>query len=165
MDKFLNKTVQVEEMSDTTEETVDVDEFKNVEDNGQYRSELKDERGDSLDEEPLTENNLEMKARRATRLEMIKQNKENGEKWQSKSKITALKDKYSVKLLRELKKGELKKEKKEKDKKEKKPKKEDNVNKLSLDNILNQIMMMKDKENKIFITIEKGDKKVRFEIM
>ena len=165
MDKFLNKTVQVDEMSDTTEETIDVDEFKNVEDNGQYRSELKDERGDSLDEEPLTENNLESKARRATRLEMIKQNKENGEKWQSKSKITALKDKYSVKLLRELKKGELKKEKKEKDKKEKKPKKEDSVNKLSLDNILNQIMMMKDKENKIFITIEKGDKKVRFEIM
>ena len=165
MDKFLNKTVQVEEMSDTTEETVDVDEFKNVEDNGQYRSELKDERGDSLDEEPLTENNLEIKARRATRLEMIRQNKENGEKWQSKSKITALKDKYSVKLLRELKKGELKKEKKEKDKKEKKPKKEDSVNKVSLDNILNQIMMMKDKENKIFITIEKGDKKVRFEIM
>lgn len=165
MDKFLNKTVQVDEISDTTEETIDVDEFKNVEDNGQYRNELKDERGDSLDEEPLTENNLESKARRATRLEMIKQNKENGEKWQSKSKITALKDKYSVKLLRELKKGELKKEKKEKDKKEKKPKKEDSVNKLSLDNILNQIMMMKDKENKIFITIEKGDKKVRFEIM
>ena len=155
------------ECSEATETTDELREMEqHVEDNGQYRKEIDDKRGDSLDEEPVTEKNLDEKVKRAMRLEMIRQNTQCGEKWESKSKIKALKEHYKIQYGRKLIKSDNT-TKTVKEVKEKKPKKEETAKaeKLGLQSVLNQIEMIHDNENKMYITIEKGNKKVRFEIV
>ena len=118
-----NEKVNNEEYSEMTETTDEIERVNPmIEDNGQYRIETGDKRGDSLDEEPITEENIEEKVRRATRMEMIQQNVKYGEKWESQNKIKAIKEITRVRIMRELK----KKEKKDKPKEEKKPRKEEN---------------------------------------
>lgn len=159
-----NEKVDNEEYSELTETTDEIERVNPmIEDNGQYRTETGDKRGDSLDEEPVTEENVEEKIRRATRMEMIQQNAKYGEKWESQNKIKAIKEITRVRVLRELK----KKEKKGKPKEEKKPRKEDEekVNgKMSIESVMQMMEMMNDNETRMYITIEKGKRKVRFEI-